>query len=958
MKHAIHLSLSKCCIVFLSLAFSTLPARDTIRGDAQTRDGKTFSFPIHAYHVSANKRLYVGAAQAGTGKEFALSYLLPGNNEFQRFAREKISIDTIADQNNPLFDAKILHINEIDATDLCVVVDASPEALHVVNFSTNTGEIFSLANLHDASMQEKNSGIVALAGNNASVAFAAVKGHEQKHFGSGSSGIAIAAFRSEVKKIEISDAQMEEIKKKLAGATPEEIEFAQKGITIDKDGKRTKEIIVKTFSQLGCVPFSLASDFLKIGNDLVHIDDVVDMYWSSTVERLYVAVRVKGGSDAHDGVRALAVGNFDKTTGALVFYPIVADALVQPEHNIIVGGRGSDTQIAINKVRTMQTTTGFLDYLIVQGGNGAFEQAQRTVFALPLLNFKDELGIIDAKHIGVHGTLATIAEKKVDGATQAITLNGFRSSTKSHAFLGRHFCCIPQSPNDLITAHADEARVGAGPLHAGAISDLMVKDDAVYAVVAEADRSYASGVYRSQAIFDYDGHIAAWTRWEKIIDTDDVMHAVLLDSSKGNHLIINGSSSDAIKNVERMDWALQTSPLGELAALVTEQLPPKIGGIQELIDFSPLTPGLSDTSLLCATGLSKIVLVCMSNNAQTPALVTFKNGEIEHAVGQYTALAMEGGAVARLGPICAAEIGVNDTNGWLFIGGVHGVAVLCHADGSGWAMPQGLHTLDALQQGMAFKRIGNYAFVRKIICDDQYLYVLTDTVLDRIDLRTASFADESFTVTRLANARELTHGDFGICQDMVVSEKLCVLAHTNGLCRVGNGKDIRTDDVATLDWTLIEIPGAAGAVTSLVPISVTGRSQDLARFNAGQLYIVTGTIGKNNARLHRLVIHNLTNAAITDTSVQQLHDYVSKDQLSSFANLGTYSSCFATDGSMFFTAINKKQSKAPAVLTGFGKAKTALPLKLQNASQIVRIIRSSACGNWLIAGDFGLLVNE
>ena len=137
-------------------------------------------------------------------------------------------------------------------------------------------------------------------------------------------------------------------------------------------------------------------------------------------------------------------------------------------------------------------------------------------------------------------------------------------------------------------------------------------------------------------------------------------------------------------------------------------------------------------------------------------------------------LAFNGAILDELRPINAAEIGANDTHGWIFVGGVNGLAVLCNSDGSGWQLNEGLdYDLEPIRN-MAFKRIGNYKFVRKIIADKQFLYVLTDTVLDRIDLNTIDFtldADE-LVVTPLADAITLAKNSYGTFYDLIISENV------------------------------------------------------------------------------------------------------------------------------------------------------------------------------------------
>ena len=112
----------------------------------------------------------------------------------------------------------------------------------------------------------------------------------------------------------------------------------------------------------------------------------------------------------------------------------------------------------------------------------------------------------------------------------------FNTNRTAH-FLGRHFNAEPQSADDLYSAHTLAAQVGAGPMCYGSIHDLIIKDDAVYAIVKDADERYTSAVYHSQALFDSDGRISAWTAWKKMHESDEPIFTMALNRQTGNHTL-------------------------------------------------------------------------------------------------------------------------------------------------------------------------------------------------------------------------------------------------------------------------------------------------------------------------------------------------------------------------------------------------------------------------------------
>jgi hypothetical protein len=260
---------------------------------------------------------------------------------------------------------------------------------------------------------------------------------------------------------------------------------------------------------------------------------------------------------------------------------------------------------------------------------------------------------------------------------------------------------------------------------------------------------------------------------------------------------------------------------------------------------------------------------------------------------------------------------------------------------------------------MQFKNIGDYSFVRKIIADEQFVYILTDTVFDRIDMSLSDVNGGKLNVTRLAEAKKLQDSEFGIFIDAIVSEKCAVIITTAGMYRIGNGHDIRYDSDKTLQWTPLTLYDQAGPAISLVAISMTGRSQDLAR-DAGQLYVISGSMSNNTARLHRFAVSSVMNKPINDTTIVAVRDFVAENHQSYFANIGNFSSLFATDGTLFFTQgmQRRKKMKTQILNNNFGRNRRAMPLALGKDAVITCIARNSASGNWMIGGDFGLIVNE
>ena len=886
----------------------------TITGKNDTRGNNTFSFPTKTY-VGLADLVYCYALVGGQAQEYALSCLKEAEGSVRPFAPEKVRLNGIKDQLNPLYNSSISGITNLDEYNLLIVLKSEKEKLCGLSLVDET-EVITVPSLSDANGQEVDQPVCALAGGR-SKAFVAVKGNGQKEFGCDGSGIALLVFERRELEEEVSSTAYEELKKRAQDHDQQALEEITQKITTDKDGKYKKKSIVKKISQEDIVLVTRASIGEKIKVELSEIEDAVALHWDDTLQCLYVGLKVKAAADESAHVIGLFTGHINEHN-KLILNPFIAPDLVNPDQ--IVAGKGSNAQVSIHKIASMLTTT-YLNYCIIQGARGNSKETQSYVYALPILNYRTHAGTVPVQFQSAHGTVADYHGKP---------LEVFSQNERAHIFMGRHFVKKPDTPEQLCTSQTNAACVGAGQLAAGPIDDIFVKDDAVYAVVNNPVSSHSAGIYYSQAIFDDAGRIAAWTAWKpKAIIDEKIENATVIQTGGAVQVATS-------KSIKRSAWVKNTED--SLSDCVSKEFSQSLGGVHGLVDFSSLTPGIANGACLAILGSHKVMLARYKDHCNA---ITFTDS-----------------VLGAIGPLSTAEIIFNDPCGWLIVGGVHGLGLLCDNEGNGWHSAHLNDSFSHLSHDMHFKRIGNYQFVRKVIADEQYLYILTDTELDRIDVYASDFARGRLNATRLASMSEFAK--FGIFKDVVISEKFALLATSDQLYRVGNGKDIRLDNALSMQWTRVEIPGAAGPVCSMLAISVNGRMQDVARASAGQIYIITGSAGKNVSRVHRFAVSKGVDGKITDTTLMPLRDFIAENTYSYYANVGNFSSLFATDGTLFFTQGIQRRNKIKkqVLVNSFGKGRRAMPLNLDNDAIITCIARSSASGNWMVGGDFGLFINE
>jgi hypothetical protein len=537
------------------------------------------------------------------------------------------------------------------------------------------------------------------------------------------------------------------------------------------------------------------------------------------------------------------------------------------------------------------------------------------------------------------------------------------------------------------------AQVGGGNLLNGDIVDLQVYQDTVWVTVQNPDTSsnQVPGIFYSHALFDDSGKIKGWTIWQREAGTTDQVLGMEFDPFSANKTFLSTDNSGNVRLVKRTQWGLGDG-LAPIVEATNQSLLQAGGGVQGLFDFvvtstalGTETPGLNSISMLIATGLQKVLLFetsYLSAGAVIPdqgsafgTLTTFDSGTISQTFPTGSKMILlSGGALDALGAINAAEIardGDSGNNGWIFAGGVGGVAVLSQANGAGWDATTKLAAgFDGLVAGMSFKQFGNYSFVRKIINDGQYLYILTGSQLDRIDLTVGTPGLGMITPTTIARAEDIG-GPGGSFIDAVISEKLALLATSAGLVRIGDGQNVQT--ATNPVWQTVATPEGTGPVRQLLAQSTTGRAQDISKNTVGgTLYVLSAFRGKNQAQIFRYNIQETEMSDVSETTVVKLPDVFVQNVPSFFASFGLFRNILATDGSLFMGSVSQNLEDSAAVIAlasvrtiGIYTSFSSRPLfsrqidvDLAGGMVISSLFKNSSSGSWLLGTDAGMRVNE
>lgn len=943
---------------------------------ADTKSSNTpvagFNHPIRHWLVnSAGTLLFATADADADTKEFAAVVLKKDSSNWMPLTpiNAQLNREQNAFTKNPLYDQSIAHAVLMEGENpagssegrLVVVTKAEPNTLYLINnyykktiLKEERGTSEEVAKIKEENSKKQpeaiieyttslardaagndHASIVSMAASNAFV-FAAVTPRD-KPFGQLGSGIAMTVLGTVPVEEENPDPNNPAQRAVFA---PLDVPTGMTRYNLKKVKKNDHAYDLAARA----LPFDVTIPALAIGEKPLASVTIKDMYWSPEHSTLYIAVSAQTADDPNSGVRAIVAGRVQGQV--LRFLPIVInDAAL--ESDSIIAVRGALKSISIDKVRTMVTST-MLNYLIVVKEN--------MVHALPLV--RDAITDQSKNYNGL------VARKDVLPKVTA---------QKNNPSI-RHFNEAAHRNEHMITAHDPAGLVGGGALPKGIVAAVFTRADVAY-VVVESEDLENSGVYCSQALLDAAGAIKGWTKWRRAVSlfspggAPEKVFDAMLNTGSGEFLCLCADENGKKTEVKYTQWQAKDEKNPTiLPSLISSVFPKEKAGVHAIVDIPANSPGLPDSSLQVLTGLGTVMLVQTSS----------KHGDcfVPHPIMQCTyaehtkgtlinksarAHIITGGELADLGPITAAEVICKGDSATLIVGGVQGLAVLSAADGSWWSAVEGIgNNFEKLPSLMTFKKIGNHRFVRKLLYDDGMLYVLTDQQLDRIDLSSGDF-----NPVTVAHTRELWENP-GIFFDFVVSDKLALLATSEGIWRVGNSRDVRLGITAgDMQWTKINLPEGFASVRQLQVISNTGRIQDVARQEGGMIYALNGYRGKGLSKIYRLIISSTEKSEISNATVQLLMDSYIKDSVSSFINFGGYRTFFSTDGIMYMHLGNKEDGQAAIYTTPYdyiverlrNKAikppSIELPVKL-DGKMATSILQSSALGNRMIVGDFGM----
>ncbi len=663
------------------------------------------------------------------------------------------------------------------------------------------------------------------------------------------------------------------------------------------------------------------------------------------VRRVYFTTQAKAhASGVAAAIAQIFISNANKTF-SMIFGPIIPENILASATSFdTVISAASNNTIRITQATGMLTSTN-LSYMIVARDSGSGTGPQE-IYAVPLMTTGDYTGMI-ADYSSVTTTFGSLKP----------------------IFINRYFTNVLTDATQIsITNPAVQDQICVGginnlPINTGNIQELYTVGDSVYIVIAN---NYATdnapGTYRSQAIFAEDGHIISWTPWTRVLGSDKQMAYSYINYSHLTALYlaaITPSNTPAFKSIYQTTFT-NTSNLSTFLNKA-----PGYSGIQGLFDFNQKTPGFNNEfSMMIATAFKKVTFAQTgTNNSGNCSVLPITNNDV---------LAFEDDAIAEQTSIIAAEIAHDASNNhYIFAAGASGVCVYTD-DTTGISWNGTLTSITGLNSGQNWKKVGNFKFVKKLIWDTNYIYILTSNTIYRIALDPNKFKQEPTTdldIEIFFEATDISNTTYFL--DLIIDNDYCLLGTTQGLYQISG------------NIQKINLPGGLPAVSQLSVISPSENLDPQRSFKTlSNLYVLNNTFGTQQAKIYRFVIQNGALSLFPDTVVGVPGD-LTKGKPSPFIIFDNYISSYFTDGSWntaqsYFLGPNQpqdaedSQSSRPALIapfvlqvnsfvrSGMSSSQTIMPLYTSKVylpfiplgSNIINMVRETTSGALIASGEF------
>lgn len=926
-----------------------------------TTDGSHSKSPVSFNKTLFNQNqgnFYLGSKEVITDnnlKNCSISVVKVGQQD--PFIQGIMPKNTASETENPLYGAQILNLAPFGSTGLIVNAPDSTNAnknIYLVE-SPGTTAIDTSSDINDAGGSAPTNEIKSI---------------------TSSSNYIFAAVSATTKLW--SDNSEAGINRGIAVIYPD---FSQKPATlrvlnandIDQNVEGNKAAQLSLLAGDGIVAFrkTSAGIYKAIFSPEASDDASVDMIWSSALQRLFVVTTdlARDDDSKEGGVLSIVVGRLEKNTStnktSLVFSPIIANptsSLTPDATTHIIGfyytaNKTDSSKVSTKKVKLMHTSTDKY-YLITNStlvektvtlGGGTTTYGTDGVFAFPLKTTDS-----DPKLVGTLAQTPSINDAKFTVGTNNI--------------------------NSIIE-------------DSYAITDIFVHGDSVYQCLGSQSDPENLGIFQSTAIFNGNGDIIGWTLWQRVMgsiqkvwggDVDHSTNCFYFLSSPTPSIKDNNSNTVRVTQWNTTELAnANISEMGNasynLSSTLAQIFPQSEGGILQIFDFDDQTDGFNkgEFSMMVVVGYNKIALV------QTGEFVNGILKPTTHFEIGTNIIVFNDDSLKNIAPLCCAEVSRMSTknSGWLFVGGLGGIAVL-NKSNNGWDTEKGLSNVTDLS-GYSFKQLtaktGSFANTRKIICQNSKTWLATRDAVYFFDISSNTFVTNSNVNETTMDAKLPIGTKFS---DLLVipgnnnsnrtnsnvdeatitpsnlptgtrfplnnnSNRFLIMATTSGLYTFKLGES-----------SAYKIGNNADPAVHLNYISMSKGKPS----STGNLYVLFSNFVDEIGKVYRYYISGENS---TQSFVQPIKSNSYTDGF--FVDLHYYRGNFATDGSFGYSELAKgigynDMFHMYEITTNASDQNYDMTLDINinpNTNWYIgTVTKNSTSGSILVPGDWGLIVNE
>ena len=901
-----------------------------IKIDANGGPDQSFAVPVGpsaSFDSNSQRkyRLYVGATEEKEDNIFSVAYAQSDNKRFIPLFGEEVlfqnsktlvlegsvknqkAVNNLEKIKNPLVGKAIAYLDLIGLDPAIVTLKNNiPENfMYLFLNDANSPKLKVSPILNDSNGQESSTikQMLSLSGS----IVAAVSPNGSFEYGQSGSGLALVKQMVETVERQLATCNNNKCKKSC--------DFCKKSCELkvfelfeasdaNIDNKLEKNIKLNNLNK--AAPLDISSTAVKINENLFSLTPVSTLFYD-VLSTGYMGFNATSGSNSNDGLKSLVKIKLAKDD-KLSILPIAPDAVFF-DNLTCVGGSGANLNINVKFVNHFVTSTK-LTYLVVL----SVVNNQSFFYALPILA------------VGLEkGSLASLNALPVQ-------------SYKNDLFSGKVFAVPAKTAADFNLVDHPELVVGSLsplPVSLQEVSSVLASGDAVLITVNTGENK---GVFSTQALFDDNGLIAGWTAWARATGGDAGVDFIKIDEENGEVWSIEKNGLDVFRTT--WGYGQEDNILGGTdktnGFIQTTNNFFKESGVQGINEFIGGT--ISDMALTVTTGLNKIALAKTGTGSGTflkPVLGDYLSWASFSEDGTWPSTATEnslfvgisGGKLNDLGPIVTSAIYTNLIESWLVVSGYNGLAIMANNNGHGWLK------LESLVFDGEFKKIKSPEKIIKIMADQDWLYILTNKLFQRVKLDSDSILNQEFKELEvLADVK-----DFKDMTDFIVFNNKIYLGTTQGLFYYDSG------------WQKAVVPGVELPIVSL---------NVLFGSYIDQLYVLSGYQGYNESYLNRFFIKKEEIKPIA------LSDKFFKNSLAPFLNFGSFVDYFYTDGFRWLRmqAENERINAVLAQLKNKGSLFSGikgltLPFE-PKSSLVVGATSLKSVGSLIINGSFGLWVNE